>query len=237
MKYNLNPFFDLMDESVPSHDIWKERFRKFFFSPNVKEEHKDLYYNILINNYNSLRPLLNEGYLIDEYSGIFTFNVPQMRGIHSFNMANFIRRNHMFFYKKSIKTMTMDFGIVNIQLQQCGLKLDNVIMPIYSIPGAALLVIGNDCMPYDFKNDNDYDVLIACNVFNTEDQAWENWNALFDAHLSGKKVFFTSPSFVELRKFVNYDRIKQVENPVEIYDPETYANGDLGYMNKIYQIV
>lgn len=143
----------------------------------------------------------------------------------------------MFFYKKTIKTMTTDFGVLNIQLKQCGLELNSVSIPIYSIPGAALLVIGNDCMPYEFRNEDDCDVVIACNVFNTEDEAWENWNTLFDAHLSGKKVFFTSPSFKELRKFINYDRIQQIENPVEIYDKEVYSNMDYGYANKIYKIV
>lgn len=237
MRYNINPFYDLLDETVPSRDTWRERFKMFFENTNTDKALLDLYYNLLINNYNNLYPLLITGYLIDPYSGLFTFDEPFMKGLHTFNMANFIRRNHIFFNKKSIKTISADFGLTNIQIKQCGLKLTNVSLPIQCIPGSALLVIGNYSTPYEFKNEDDPDVIFASHVFDTEDSAWENWNMLFDLSIQGKDVFFTSSTFNELKKFINYDRIQQMEIPSEIYDSETYSSLDLGFMNKIYRIV
>ena len=237
MRYNLTPFYDLLDESVPSRDVWRDRFKVFFDNTNTNKALLDLYYNLLINNYNNLYPLLVSGYLIDPYSGLFTFDEPSMKGLHTFNMANFIRRNHVFFNKKSLKTISMDFGLTNIQIKQCGLKLTNVSLSAQSIPGSALLVIGNYSPPYDFKNDEDPDVIFACHVFNTEDEAWENWNMLFDLSIQGKDVFFTSATFKELKKFINYDRIQQMENPSEIYDADLYSNLDMGFMNRIYRII
>ena len=237
MRYNLTPFYDLLDETVPSRETWHTRLKMFFDNPHSNKSLTDLYYNVLLNNYHTLKPMLDCGYLIDEYSGIFSFNTPEMRGAHTFNMANFIRRNYMFFNDKPIRTLTMDYGVLNIQIKQCGLNFSGTKMPVYSIPGAALLTIGNGCAPYPFETEQEPQVIFACNIFNTEDEAWENWNTLFDAHIFGKDVFFCSANFSELKKFVNYDRIKQMETPSEIYDPELYSNGDLGYMTRIYRII
>lgn len=237
MRYNLSPLLDVHLEELSNTGVWKDRIKAFFNNENYDPKLLDQYYDILIDNYEHYIQLINYDYIIDEYSGLFTFDTPEKKTIHTFNLANFVRRNHLFFDKKSIQTMVLDYGIVNVQLKLCGLNLKSTAIPKDSQAGAVLTVIGNDCPPYDFTY-HDCDVIIAANIFNGEEDAWRNWNLLLDSRLIKKKeIFFCSNSFADLQKYINYDKIEQVEDPTQVYDEHTYANTDLGYMTKIYRIV
>lgn len=225
-----------MVRNVPSSDIWKERIEKFFANEHYEPILQDQYYNILLGNIQSIRYTLNHGYLIDDYSGLFSFDTPETKSFHAFNIANFVRRNHRHFFKKSIQTMCADYGMLNIQIKLCGLDLQSAALPSNNLVGGVLAVIGNDCTPYPFVNE-ECDVIFASNVFNEEEQAYRIWSFLYEKHSRGKEVFITSNSFHHLKHIVSYDKLKLMENPSEIYDAETYSNGDLGYMTKIYQII
>lgn len=235
MKYNLTPLMDIVN-NVPSSDVWKERFETFFANENYEPDLLDQYYNILIGNVQLIRYTLNHGYLIDDYSGLFTFDTPETKSFHSFNVANFIRRNHRYFFKKSIQTMCGDYGMLNIQIKLCGLDLQSAALSSDNMVGGVLAVIGNNSLPYPFVN-AECDVIFASNVFNEEEQAYRIWSFLYERSREGKEIFITSNSFHHLKHIVSYDKLKMIENPSEIYDAETYSNGDLGYMTKIYQII
>lgn len=235
MKYNLIPLLNVVKD-VPSSEEWKEKIETFFTNENYDPALLDQYYNILIDNVGLMQYTLNCGYLIDDYSGLFTFDTPETKSFHTFNLANFVRRNHRHFYKKSIQTMCGDYGLLNVQIKLCGLDLQSAALSSFNMVGGALAVIGNNSAPYAFV-DGDCDVIFASNVFNEEEQAYRIWSFLYEKHSQGKEVFITSNSFHHLKHIVSYDKLKQIENPSEIYDAETYSNGDLGYMIKIYRIV
>ena len=235
MKYNLTPLLDAV-KNVPSSDEWKEKITTFFNNENYDAGLLDYYYNVLINDIWTVRYTLECGYLVDDYSGLFSFDTPETKTFHTFNMANFVRRNHQHFYKKSIQTMCGDYGILNLQIRLCGLDLKSAAVPAYDIVGAVLAVIGNNCSPYAFV-DKDCDVIFACNVFTDEDTSYRIWSLLYEKQKQGKEVFITSNTFHHLKNIVSYDKLKQMENPSEVYDAETYSNLDLGFMNKIYRIV
>jgi hypothetical protein len=239
MKYNLSPFDQLIDETIPSHKDWIGKFHRFFDSPFHDGELLDYYYDILMQDYYSVKPLLQSGYFIDEYSGIFSFDTNAVKFIHSFNLANFVRRNYIHFNNKKIQTYCMDYGSLNIQIKQCGLNLVGGSLPPLTRTGAVLSVIGNESSPYAFGtyiNLHECDVIIASNIFRQEDEAIRNWNFLLDCHANGKEVYFSSNTFRELTKIVDYNILKQLENPTEIYDEEVYSNLEYGYSNKIYTI-
>lgn len=240
MRYNLSPFELLLDETVPSFQEWNKKVHSFFNSEHHSEELLDYYYNLLTKDYYSIKPLLCGGYFVDDYSGLFTFDTQATKFIHSFNMANFVRRNYIHFNKKKIQTFSMDYGMLNVQIKQCGLELVGGSLPPLTHTGAILAMIGNECSPYPIGTYIDLpecDVFIASNIFRAEDEAHRNWNFLMDAHSKGKEVYFTSNTFKELQKFVDYDKIEQLEDPTAIYDKEVYSNLDYGYSNKIYRIV
>lgn len=237
MRYNLSAILEQFDETVPSYQSWIDKIEAFFSNQDYNPKTLDVYYDHILFNHRMIKYLFDQGYIIDDYSGLFTFNTSETRTLHTFNLANFVRRNHRYFYKKKIHTFCSDYGILNVQTKLCGLDLVNSYLPLQTIMGSMLLVIGNQCAPYEVNHTDTPDVIIASNIFSTEDDAWTNWNYLFDEKLSGKEVFFSSYSFNELQKFINYDKIKQVEDPLQVYDKDTYSNGDLGYMNRIYQIV
>ena len=77
----------------------------------------------------------------------------------------------------------------------------------------------------------------SANVFGDEETTYRIWSLLYEKQKQGKEVFFTSQSFHYLKHIVDYDKLKLMEVPSEIYDEETYSNGDLGYQNRIYRIV
>lgn len=237
MRYNLTPLLEEIDESIPSFEDWKKKIHLFFSNPHYDGELKDRYYNILLQSLPDINPFLKQGYLIDEYSGIFTINSPETRFLHTFNLANFIRRNHQYFYKKRIKTYAMDYGVLNVQIKQCGLELEGSVLPFFNMLGIIFTVIGNQCSPFFISGEDNEDVLIVSCMFNNDDQAYQMWNYMLDSHLDGKDVFFSSQTFEYLQNHVIYDKIKQVEDPTKIYDKEVYSNLDYGFQNKIYQIV
>lgn len=234
MRYNLAPFLDLLTPEIPSHDVWRDRLTNFFNDDKVNPNISDLYYDILINDHHSFTDTLRCGYLIDQYSGLFTFDSYPMKGYHTFNLANYIRRNHQLFYNKKIKTITKDYGIVNIQIKLCGLNL--VRSGVEYSCGFVLADIGNQAYSYPMNFDDDYDVIFVAHAFDTDEGANIFWNGMLEDHLRGKEVYFTSKSFQHLQNHILYDKIKQVEDPTKIYDDLTYSNGDLGFMNKIYKI-
>ena len=237
MRYNLSPFDNVFNPDISSHKIIKDRLHTFFNNEKINSSISDQYYDILIEGYQQIPFIINSETLVDEYSGLFTFNTFDMESRHSFNLANFIRRNYLNFANRKIRTLCSDYGLLNMQIKQCGLTLSNVEIPKHSQVGAVLAVVGNDVYPYSLDIQNEYDIIFASNVFEQSDQAWENWNMLFDEHLSGKEVYFSSNTFYHLKGFLNYDRIKQVENPIEIYDKHIYAMEEYGYRHKIYKIV
>lgn len=234
MRYNLSPFDNVFNTDISTHNIIKGRLHSFFNNANSVT---DQYYDILINGYYLIPFIINSETLVDEYSGLFTFNSVDMSTRHSFNLANFIRRNYLNFANKKIRTLCSDYGLIDMQIKQCGLTLSNVSIPYFNHVGAVLAVIGNDCYPYSLDISGEYDIIFASNVFETPDQAWENWNMLLDEHVSGKEVYFSSNSFDYLKNFANYDRIELVENPIDIYDKNIYAMGEYGYRHKIYKII
>lgn len=240
MKYNLSPILNVVNEHAPNSQQWRNKIERFFSKDYSEEAGSavDNYYDILLVNLGHIVPYLRCGYLIDEYSGLFTLNTPNCKMLHTFNLANFIRKNYLYFNKKSIRTVSMDYGILNVQIKECGLNLSSTTLAQAQYLGAVLTVIGNESIPYVINAPApNFDVIFAAHIFNTEDEAYNSWTSLFDAHLTGKEVFFTTTSFKELKKFVNYDRIKLMEKPNEIYDKELYSNLDYGYGNKIYRIV
>ena len=87
------------------------------------------------------------------------------------------------------------------------------------------------------KDNVDADVIFAAHIFSVEQTAFLNWSVLEEYKAQGKEIFFTTSTFAELKKFVSYDKIRQVENPIEVYDKDVYSNLDLGLSNKIYKIV
>lgn len=236
MKYNLTPIYDVLDDSVPSASEWKEKFHLYFSNPHYDSNTLDMYYNFLLSELPLVNRILKCGYLVDEYSGLFSIDVPDIKYCHSFNMANFIRRNHGYFNKKKIATISSDYGIMNVQILQCGLDLVFSSMPFEHWIGMVLVNIGNQCKPY-LPGVGEFDVLFVANSFNSDGSAFVNWNFMMNAHLDGKEVYYTTQSSKELRKHFVPEKIQQVEDPNSIYDAVDYANIDMGYMNKIYRIV
>jgi hypothetical protein len=237
MNYNLQPLFDVLeDETIPSREEWKNKLQSYFDNPHYDKRHLDTYYKYVIFNPKTVGNILRTGYLVDEYSGLFTMDVPLVKYIHTFNMANFIRRNHQYFNKKKLATFSIDYGIMNIQILQCGLDLTYVDLPAPHLLGMMLTAIGNQCKPYG-PTVGQYDVMFVANVFNNENEAHHNWNLMLNQFLSGKEVYFTTYSFRHLKNHYLPEKIQQVEDPSVIYDKESYANIDMGYMNKIYRIV
>ena len=236
MKYNLDTIYGYLDETVPSANDWKEKFHLYFNNPHYDPVLLDNYYRLSIDNLVSMRNMLRCGYLIDEYSGLFTLDVPDVKYTHAFNMANFIRRNHVYFNKKRIATISNDYGLMNIQIIQCGLDLVFSSLPFENWGGMMMINIGNNCRPY-LPSVAESDVFFFSNVFATEQQAYANWNFMIDKHLDGKEVFFSTNDFEQLKKFSIPKKMEQVEDPQSVYDDEHYANIDMGYMNKIYRIV
>ena len=236
MKYNLSPFNDVLDETVPASEDWKEKFHLYFNNPHYDANMLDQYYNVLLQNTKLIKRVLECGYLVDEYSGLFGLNVPNIQYGHPFNMVNFIRRNHTFFYKKKLATISADYGLMNVQILQCGLELTFSSIAFEHWAGMMLTNIGNQCKPY-MPGVSEFDALFVANSFNNDQQAYANWNFMINKHLDGKEVYFTTTSFKHLRKFFIPEKIEQVEDPESIYDAVDYANVDMGYMNKIYRII
>jgi hypothetical protein len=233
-RYNLNPLDDLFNDRVPSFEDWRKNIHEYFNNPKYDTQLLDEYYDALICDIHTLPELLSYGYLIDDYSGLFTLNNPQMIGKHTFNLANFIRRNHPKFGPKTLFTVCADYGIVNVQIKLCGLALCHATIPAKNRSGQALVNIGNHCPPYKNRDYRQFDVVFASNVF--QDNPSDIWNTLVHYRRIGKEVYFTTDTFSRLTNVIDYDRLEAAENPAEIYDKDTYADLSRGYMYRIYRL-
>jgi len=237
MRYNLSAFEVIFDKTIPSYMEWREGIHDFFNNENYDSAILDEYYNHLIEDIWSIYELVRKGYLIEPHSGLFTFDNPEMKGIHSFNLANMVRRNHQYFHNKKLRTITTDYGMVNIQIKLCGLELHSALMPKKNLAGAVLATIGNKSYPYSFVDDIEADVVLAANVFDNPEYSLTNWESLLANQEEGREVFFTTNTFGDLKNFIDYSKIELVENPSEIYDDDAYSNLDLGLSNKIYKLI
>lgn len=235
MIYNLSPLYNL---SVPNIDTWNERFSQFFSNEEYDPVLQDWYYNKLIDNMSEVETLLNAGYFVDPYTGLFSIPSPYIEATHSFNLAHFIGKHPQHFFGKNILTVCADFGILNIQAKMSGLNIVSSVQKEYYNVGTVLTCIGNNSPPYpinvfDFPEE---DVVFMSCVFQEDDLAYKNWEMMIDMRISGKEVFFTSNSYFYLRRYMNYDRIELVIDPRTVYNEEDYADIAYGYMNRIYRM-
>ena len=238
MKYNVSPFVNAMLPNNANYDVWVKRFNKFFANENCDPTIHDEWYNHLLENIDEVKRLLQLGYLVDEYSGIATFDDSKVGQKVSFSMAYYIQRNYTKFIRKKALTVVGDYGITNLQLQMCGIKVVSSFMDNHLIPGAILTAIMNECVPYPINHYQfpTHDMLLACSVFDEQERAEHNWDKLLDQYAFGKEVYFTSNTFCYLKKFVNYDIIQALESPMDVYEVKDFENLQYGYTNKVYQI-
>ena len=228
----------LLTESVPSADIWRERFTSFFSNEEYDGELQDWYYNKLIDNIGEVAQTLNSGHFIDPYTGLFSFPSDTVEGSHSFNLALFLSQNVGHFHNKKILTICSDFGMLNVQMKLSGLNLVSSIQKEYYNVGTVLACIGNNAPPYPinrFEFPTEDVVFMSC-VFQEDELSYKNWEFMVEKRMEGKEVFFTSNSYYYLRRYMNYDRIDLVVDPRKVYKPDDYADISYGYMNKIYRL-
>lgn len=236
--YNLTPFTTLLTENVPSADTWRERITSFFTNEEYDAELLDWYYDKLINNYYEVKRLLDNGFFVDPYTGLFSFPSNAIEGSHSFNLAYFISRNYQHFYGKKILTICADYGILNVQLKMCGLDIVSAVQKENYNIGTILACIGNNSPPYPINKFEfpEEDVLILSSVFQEDDLAYKNWEYVVDKRAEGKEVFFSSNTYYYLRNYMNYDKIDLVIDPQKMYNSEDYSDVTYGYMNRIYRL-
>lgn len=238
MIYNLSPILNLLTPALPNADVWRERIQSFFSNKEYDAELQDWYYDKLISNIQEVKELLHGINFVDSYTGLFSMPSPYIEATHSFNIAKFIGDHYQHFYGKKILTVCADFGMLNIQAKFSGLNLLSSIQKEYFNTGTVLACIGNNCPPYpinkfDFEEE---DVIIMSCVFQEDDLSYKNWEFMLDKKLDGKEVFFTSNTYVYLRRYMNYDKIELVIDPKKMYNQEDYADISYGYMNKIYRL-
>jgi hypothetical protein len=238
MIYNLSPILTLLTERVPAADTWRNRFISFFNNKDYDGDLRDWYYDKLLNNIREVQGLLENGYFVDPYSGLFSFPSPYIEATHSFNIAYFLSSHHQHFFGKKILTVCSDFGILNIQIKLCGLDVVSSVQKEYLNTGTVLTCIGNDSPPYPINRMlfPEEDVVIMSCVFQDDDLTYKNWEFMIDKKAEGKEVFFTSNSYFYLRRYMNYDKIELIVDPKEAYNSEDYADISYGYMNKIYRL-
>lgn len=230
--YNLSPLLSLSRQYA-----WEENITAFFSNENYDPRLRDRYYNILIDNYVDFRNLMERGYLIDPYTGLFTFHTEETDGASAtFNLARFFSLYYQSFKDKRILILTSDYAVCAVQARLCGLNVVNVLQNETLLTGTVLTCLGNRVAPYELNvpNITDFDVLICASVFHPESLAWTNWNFMLDSASHGKQVFFTSNTFKHLRSYIRYDILERINMP-EV-DAETYSDMRLGYGNKVYRI-
>lgn len=238
MIYNLSPILNLLTSDLPNRDVWHERIVFFFDNQEYDADLQDWYYDKLISNISEVNSLLRGGNFVDPYTGLFSMPSPHIEATHSFNIAKFISNHYQHFYGKKILTLCADFGILNIQSKLSGLNIVSCVQKEYFNTGTVLACIGNNSPPYpinkfDFEEE---DAIIMSCVFQDDDLTYKNWEFMLDKRLDGKEVFFTSNTYVHLRKYMNYDKIEIVIDPKKVYNAEDYADISYGYMNKIYRL-
>jgi hypothetical protein len=223
---------------VPNVGTWSERFLQFFSNEDYDAALQDWYYDKIIDNINEVQELLNAGYFVDPYTGLFSIPSPHIEATHSFNLAHFIGKHPQHFFGKRILTVCADFGMLNIQAKLSGLNIVSSIQKEYYNVGTVLACIGNNSPPYpinvfDFP---DEDVVFMSCVFQDDDLAYKNWEFMMEKRIEGKEVFFTSNSYFYLRRYMNYDKIELVIDPRTVYNEEDYSDISYGYMNRIYRL-
>jgi hypothetical protein len=238
MIYNLSPIFRFLSPENTNSKVWKERLTSFFDNEEYDGYLQDWYYDTLLSVPEEVDYLLNNGILVDEYTGLFSLPARWLDKKHSFNLAYFISRNYQHFYNKKMLTVCGDFGILNIQAKMCGLEIVSAVQNEKLNIGTVLTCIGNNCPPYPinkFEFEEEDVIMMSC-VFEDEDLSYKNWEFMLDKRLEGKEVFFTSDTFSNLKDYINYDRIELITDPNQEYRPEDYAELTYGYTNKIYRV-
>lgn len=227
-----------MKKDNPNYDVWVKRFHKFFEAENCDPALHDEWYNHLIENIEEVKDKLSLGYLIDPYTALATFDDHRIENKNSFNVAYYIQRNYNDFIRKKVLTVVGDYGITNLQLQLCGIRVVSTIMEKELVVGSMLTAIMNECTPYPINHYNfpKHDIVIACSVFEGDDRAWHNWQALLDQKANGKEVYFSSNLFCSLKKFANYDIMDLLELPSEVYDKKDWEDLRFGYMHRLYKL-
>ena len=238
MNYNLSPFYNSLELDNPNYNNWIHKFDKFFSNEQADPALQDEWYNYLIEDIYKVKELLKRGYLIDDYTALATFDDPFIGNKNSFNMAHYIQRSYDRFIRRNVVTVVGDYGITNIQLQLCGVRVVSSIMEKENIIGSILTAIMNEGIPYPINHYHfpKEDIIIACSVFDSEERAWHNWQALLDQKLSGKEVYFTSSEHCSLKKFMNYDIIELIESPLDVYEAKDIEDLKYGYTHKIYRM-
>ena len=175
---------------------------------------------------------------MDPYTGLFSFSSFDIESSHSFNLAYFISKNYQHFFRKKILTVCADYGILNVQMKLCGLDVVSSVQKETFNVGTVLACIGNNSPPYPINKFEfpEEDVLIMSCVFQEDDLSYKNWEYMIDKRAEGKEVFFTSNTYVHLRKYMNYDKIELGVDPQKMYNSEDYSDITYGYMNRIYRI-
>lgn len=236
--YNVTPLTTLLTERVPSASIWNDRITSFFNNEEYDSELQDWYYNKLIGNIYEVEKIFQNGFFIDPYTGLFSFPSDYIEGSHSFNFAYFLSKNYQHFFGKKILSVCADFGILNVQMKLSGLNLVSSVQKEYYNVGTVLACIGNNSPPYPINKFEfpEEDVLFMSCVFQEDNLTYENWQFMIDKRAIGKEVFFTSNSYVHLRKYMNYDKLELVFDPQKAYNSEDYSDISYGYMNRIYRL-
>jgi hypothetical protein len=238
MIYNLSPIFKFLSPENANSEIWREKITSFFDNKEYDGELQDFYYDCLINNTDHIDYLLNNGILVDQYTGLFSLPASGLSGKHSFNLAYFISRNYQHFYNKKILTVCGDFGILNIQARLCGLNIISSVQKDFLNAGTVMVCIGNNCPPYPINKFEfeEEDVVIMSSIFEDANLAYKNWQFMIDKRLDGKEVFFSTNTFSHLKDYVNYDKIEVINDPHQEYRPDDYAELSYGYSNRIYRL-
>lgn len=238
MDYNLSPFINALELDNPNYKNWVHKIEKFFDNEHADPKLQDDWYDYLLEDIHRVKELMKLGYLIDDYTAIATFDDTFVGDKNSFNMAHYIQRNYDKFIRRNVMTLTGDYGITNIQLQLCGVKIVSSIMDRENITGSILTTILNEGFPYPINHYHfpKEDIIIACSVFDSEERAWKNWQALLDQRAQGKEVYFTSNTFSSLKSFIDYDIIELIESPLDVYEAKDIEDLRYGYTHKIYRI-
>ena len=240
MIYNLTPILKLIKSDAPNGDEWKSRITSFFNNEDYDPELLDQYYGNLISNLPFIEPLFDYGYLVDPYTGLFTFDNPYYTYRSSFNIAYYIERNRSSFLNKKILTVSTDGGIMNVQSRLLGLDLVNsIVVPTYNVLGAILVCIGNNSPPYPMNKPSvdRADIVFVNNMFDDSDAAYDTWNMMLDMKINGSEVYFTTQSIVELKKHMIPSRFEPVEDPTLVYSKDAITDLRFGYNHRIYRII
>jgi hypothetical protein len=231
--YNIKPILNLFKDR-PSHQALAVKIQDFF-NTEYDPELQDYYYDILINSLPTIEyHLANDGYIIDEATGLWSFDNEDVGSKHTFNLARFVEINFRAFRNKKVVTILGDYGSVNLQLRFCGIDIATSIINPHCIVGSVLTCIGHDCPPIRINTGcEEFDVLFMASVFDDDEKAYKSWNFMIDVSSSGKKVYFTSDNLTYLSNHLIPDKFKPIDFPID----RDYTDLRLGYGNRIFEII